>query len=184
MEKKIKKSAVKTVSSPKKSVKKAVKKAAPLKKAVAKKTTTVAKKKALTKRDKVALPKSPTKARVKVQIEDSKLTKLHDTIIDGLLNKKAQNIVSIDLRHIPDAVANFFIICEGEATTQIRAIADSVEELVRLKLNDRPWHVEGMANMDWIIVDYVNVVVHIFKGEVRKFYQLEELWSDGIVKQY
>jgi len=101
------------------------------------------------------------------------------TIIKAIQEKKGENIVSLDLRNIPEAVADFFIICEANSSTQIRAIADFVEEEVKKNVGEDPYKHEGKTGQQWILVDYVNVVVHIFTPENRKFYNLEEMWSDA-----
>lgn len=106
-------------------------------------------------------------------------TKIFKTIINAILEKKGQNIVSLDLRKIPEAVSDFFIICEATNPTQLKAIADFVEEDVKEKCGEVSFKHEGRQAQQWILIDYVNVVVHIMLPEPRKFYQLEEMWSDA-----
>ena len=106
-------------------------------------------------------------------------TKIFKTIINAILEKKGQNIVSLDLRKIPEAVSDFFIICEATNPTQLKAIADFVEEDVKEKCDEVSFKHEGRQAQQWILIDYVNVVVHIMLPEPRKFYQLEEMWSDA-----
>ena len=106
-------------------------------------------------------------------------TKIFKTIISAILEKKGQNIVSLDLRKIPEAVSDFFIICEATNPTQLKAIADFVEEDVKEKCGEVSFKHEGRQAQQWILIDYVNVVVHIMLPEPRKFYQLEEMWSDA-----
>lgn len=106
-------------------------------------------------------------------------TKIFKTIINAILEKKGQNIVSLDLRKIPEAVSDFFIICEATNPTQLKAIADYVEEDVKEKCGEVSYKHEGRQAQQWILIDYVNVVVHIMLPEPRKFYQLEEMWSDA-----
>lgn len=106
-------------------------------------------------------------------------TKIFKTIINAILEKKGQNIVSLDLRKIPEAVSDFFIICEATNPTQLKAIADFVEEDVKDKCGEVSFKHEGRQAQQWILIDYVNVVVHIMLPEPRKFYQLEEMWSDA-----
>ncbi len=106
-------------------------------------------------------------------------SKLFKAILNAIQEKKGENIISLDLRKIPEAVADFFIICEGSSTTQVRAIADNVEVKVREICGEAPYRHEGMNALQWVLVDYVNVVVHIFHPETRKFYRLEEMWSDA-----
>lgn len=106
-------------------------------------------------------------------------SKLFKAILNAIQEKKGENIISLDLRKIPEAVADFFIICEATSTTQVRAIADNVEMKVREICGEAPYRHEGMSALQWVLVDYVNVVVHIFHPETRKFYRLEEMWSDA-----
>jgi ribosome-associated protein len=106
-------------------------------------------------------------------------SKLFKTIIRAIQEKKGENLISLDLRKIPEAVSDFFIICEAGSTTQVKAIADHVEYLVKEECGEGPYRHEGMSALQWVLVDYVNVVVHIFHPETRKFYRLEEMWSDA-----
>jgi ribosome-associated protein len=106
-------------------------------------------------------------------------SKLFKTIIRAIQEKKGENVISLDLRKIPEAVSDFFIICEAGSTTQVKAIADHVEYLVKEECGEGPYRHEGMNALQWVLVDYVNVVVHIFHPETRKFYRLEEMWSDA-----
>jgi ribosome-associated protein len=111
-------------------------------------------------------------------------SKLFKTIVNALHEKKAEEIVSLDLRKIPEAVADFFIICQAPSTTQVRAIANNVEDRVKEECLEMPYRHEGMSALQWVLVDYVNVVVHVFQPETRKFYRLEEMWSDAEVKEH
>ncbi len=97
----------------------------------------------------------------------------------GMQEKKASDIVVMDLRDIKHAVADFFVICSGSSDTQIDAISDSVEELVRKNSGQKPWKTEGRSNREWVLIDYVDVVAHVFNSEKRAFYALEELWGDA-----
>ncbi len=106
-------------------------------------------------------------------------SKLFKTIIEAILDKKGENIVSLDLRKIPEAVADFFIICQASNNNQLRAIADNIEKEVFEKCQESPYKHEGKQAEQWILIDYVNIVVHIMLPEPRKFYHLEELWSDA-----
>ena len=106
-------------------------------------------------------------------------SKIFKTIIKAIQDKKGENIISLDLRKIPEAVSDFFIICEANNTTQLKAIADFVETEVKDKCGERIYKHEGQQGMQWIIIDYINVVVHVMMPEARKFYRLEEMWSDG-----
>ena len=114
----------------------------------------------------------------------NKNSKIFKTIIKAIQEKKGQNIVALDLRKIHEAVADFFIICEANNQPQIRAITDFVEEEVKKKCGEAPYHYEGKENMHWVILDYVNVVVHIMMPEQRKFYKLEEMWSDAELEEH
>jgi ribosome-associated protein len=102
-------------------------------------------------------------------------------IIKGIQEKKGTNIVLLDLRPIGNAVTDFFVICTGSSDTQVDAISDSVEKEASEGANEKPWHKEGTKNKEWILLDYVNIVVHIFRKEAREFYGLEELWGDAPV---
>ncbi|MEO7983139.1 MAG: ribosome silencing factor [Bacteroidota bacterium] len=109
----------------------------------------------------------------------TKNSKIIKTIIAAIQEKKGENIISLDLRKINEAVADFFIVCEASNQPQIRAIADNVEHHVKEKCEENPYHHEGFQQLQWVLIDYVNVVVHIMLPETRKFYQLEEMWSDA-----
>lgn len=111
-------------------------------------------------------------------------SKIFKTIIKAIQEKKGENIVSLDLRKIHEAVADFFIICEANNQPQIRAIADFVDDEVKNKCGENPYHEEGRTNLQWVLIDYVNVVVHIMQPETRKFYKLEEMWSDALVEEH
>jgi ribosome-associated protein len=110
--------------------------------------------------------------------------KLVDEIVNGLLEKKGKNIVTLDLREIDNAVTDFYVVCSGDSNTQVNALAGGVEEEVKKALKDRPWHVEGTSNGEWVLMDYVNVVVHIFLRGQREHYNIEGLWADAIVKEF
>lgn len=111
-------------------------------------------------------------------------SKIFKTIIKSIQDKKGEHIVSLDLRKIPEAVADFFIICEATNQPQVRAIADAVEEEVRKKCGESPYHHEGKQALQWVLIDYVNIVVHIMMPENRKFYKLEEMWSDAVLEEH
>lgn len=104
---------------------------------------------------------------------------LSDIIVQGMLEKKAQNIKVLDLRKIGQAVADFFVICSGNSVNQVDAITDSVEEMAYKLADEDPWRKEGFENREWILLDYVSVVVHIFRKDRREFYALEDLWGDA-----
>lgn len=116
--------------------------------------------------------------------KNSQTSSLVDAVIKGIQEKKGQNIVCLDLRKIENAVCEHFIICEGTATTQVSAIADSIKDEVKKMTNERPFHSEGYENSQWILIDYVTVVVHVFLPDVREFYNLEDLWADAEVLEY
>ena len=99
-------------------------------------------------------------------------------------DKKGENVLSLDLRKIPEAVSDFFVICEANNQPQIRAIADSIEESVKKNCGENPYRHEGKQNLQWVLIDYVNVVVHIMMPEQRKFYKLEEMWSDAVIEEH
>jgi ribosome-associated protein len=113
----------------------------------------------------------------KHRVLDSQL--LCNTIVSGMQENNAQGITVLDLRKIKGAVTDFFVICSGESSTQVEGIADSVRRFTSKALKEKPWHVEGKRNAQWILLDYVNVVAHIFYKDVRKFYDLEDLWADA-----
>ncbi|QEH40335.1 ribosome silencing factor [Chitinophaga sp. XS-30] len=118
-------------------------------------------------------------SRKKAVTRVNRNSKIFTTIIKAIQDKKGENIVSLDLRKIPEAVADFFILCEANSNTQVKAIADFVEEEVKRNTDETPYKHEGFTAQQWILVDYVNIVVHIFIPETRKFYGLEEMWSDA-----
>ena len=109
----------------------------------------------------------------------TKNSKIFKIIIHAIQEKKGEQIVSLDLRKIPEAVADFFIICQASNPPQLKAIADSIEEQVKDKCAEAAYKHEGRQAQQWILIDYINVVVHVMLPEPRKFYQLEELWSDA-----
>lgn len=106
-------------------------------------------------------------------------SKLFKTIINAIQEKKGEHIVSLDLRKIPEAVSDFFIICEATNTTQLKAIADFVDFEVKNKCGELPYRHDGKQSEQWVLVDYINVVVHVMMAETRKFYNMEEMWSDA-----
>jgi ribosome-associated protein len=100
-------------------------------------------------------------------------------VIEGLLDKQGEHILKLDMRRLENAVCSYFIICHARSTTQVDALAESVELLVKRETGERPLHKEGLDNCLWVLLDYGNVVVHIFQEEQREFYRLEELWADA-----
>jgi ribosome-associated protein len=125
-----------------------------------------------------------TNRKRKSAVRLTRKSKIIKTIINAIQEKKGENIVSLDLRKIDEAVADFFIICEANNQPQIRTISENVEEKVRLKCEEHPYHHEGYKAMQWVLIDYVNVVVHVMQPESRKFYKLEEMWSDAGVEHH
>lgn len=106
---------------------------------------------------------------------------LSKVVVKGMQEKKAEDIVVLDLRHIPNSMADYFVICTGNSDTQVDAISDSVEEFVYNADQQDPWHIEGKSYREWVLLDYVDVVVHVFKEETREFFRLEDLWGDAEV---
>lgn len=113
----------------------------------------------------------------------SNIITLVSSIEQALMDLKAQNIVTLDMRNISNCICSFFVICHGTSNTHVSALADAVEEKVEEQLNDSPLHTEGQRASEWIVVDYGDVIVHIFQEEKRNFYQLEDLWADGVKKE-
>lgn len=104
---------------------------------------------------------------------------LISVIIKGIDDVKGDDIQLLDLREIENTVCDYFIICSGSSNTQVNAITGSIQKLVSKELKDKPWHVEGQNNSEWILMDYVNVVVHVFQKHIREFYDIESLWGDA-----
>ena len=104
---------------------------------------------------------------------------LVDVVVLGLQEKKGTNIAILDLRQLDNCVTQFFVICDGDSNTHVSAVADSVEEYVFKHLNDKPIHVEGKQNAQWVLLDFVDVVVHVFQKSVREHYNIEALWADA-----
>ena len=100
-------------------------------------------------------------------------------IINGIETVKGENITILDLREIENSICDYFIICDGASNTQVSAISNSIRKIVGKNVQEKPWHIEGETNAKWILIDYVNVVVHIFQKPVREFYDIEELWGDA-----
>ena len=109
--------------------------------------------------------------------------KLSMTIARGMQEKKASDIVVMDLRKVKNAVADFFVLCSGNSDKQLDAIADSIDEEVYKTLKENPWYTEGKNNKEWILLDYINVVAHVFKKDRRQFYALEKLWGDAEITE-
>ena len=107
---------------------------------------------------------------------------LSEIIVKGIQEKKGKNIISLNLKNIEHAVTDYFIVCHGNSNTQVQAIAESVEDEVRKAIGLKPWHREGFQNAEWILLDYIDVVVHIFQENTRNFFQIENLWADAEIK--
>ena len=101
-------------------------------------------------------------------------------IVEGMQENKAKDIVILDLRTLSSAVCDFFVICSGDSSTQVDGIANSIARFTRKEVKEKPWHIEGKSNSEWILLDYVNVVSHVFYKDARSFYELEDLWADAI----
>lgn len=124
---------------------------------------------------------SITKSSITKTTRSSKIFK---TIIKAIEEKKGTNIVSLDLRKIGESVADFFVICQASSTTQVRAIAEEVEHLLEKECDEKPYKHEGKQAFQWVIIDYVNIVVHVMHPEARNFYRLEEMWSDASIQKH
>jgi ribosome-associated protein len=123
------------------------------------------------------------KRTTKSKIVKAGAEQLVDAVVHGMEEVKAHDIVVMDLRKVPNALSDFFVVCHGTSNTQVQAIADSVEKETYRMLQDEPAHREGARNATWILMDYVNVIVHIFSKDARDFYALEDLWADASVKR-
>lgn len=111
--------------------------------------------------------------------ENTNADLLITTILSGIEDVKGKEITILDLRDIENTVCDYFIICEGTSNTQINAIVNSIQRKVSKELKDNPWHVEGSDNAEWVLIDYVNVVVHVFQKHIRQYYDIESLWGDA-----
>ena len=115
--------------------------------------------------------------------ENSNVDQLISVIISGIEDVKGQNINILDLREIENTVCDYFIICEGTSNTQVNAIVNSIQKKVSKETKDKPWHIEGSDNAEWVLMDYVNVVVHVFQKHIREYYDIESLWGDAITTE-
>ncbi|MBI9039166.1 MAG: ribosome silencing factor [Bacteroidales bacterium] len=111
-------------------------------------------------------------------------TTLLNAIIKSIEEKKGKGLISLDFKNIENAVCEYFIICSGTSKVHVEAIADFIIENVKKKTKTAPWHKEGFENAEWILIDYANIIVHVFQEETRKFYKLENLWADADIKHY
>lgn len=164
--------------------KKAVKKAAP-KKAAKKVTKKVISEKEREQRaaNLIANSEKKTKARrPKKNVSPQQTSSLLDAIIDGMQDRKAKNITVLDLQKIDNRVCDYYVICDADSKTHVSSIADSVEEMVLNRTKEKAFHSEGHQNAEWILIDYINIVVHVFLKEIRDFYAIEDLWGDAEIK--
>lgn len=111
--------------------------------------------------------------------ENISADQLISVIISGIEDVKGNEINILDLREIENTVCDYFIICEGTSNTQVNAIVKSIQKKVSKELKDHPWHVEGEVNAEWVLIDYVNVVIHVFQKHIRQYYDIESLWGDA-----
>lgn len=111
--------------------------------------------------------------------ENTNADQLIAVILSGIEDVKGKEINILDLREIENTVCDYFIICEGTSNTQVNAIVNSIQKKVSKELKDKPWHIEGSDNAEWVLMDYVNVVVHVFQKHIREYYDIESLWGDA-----
>jgi ribosome-associated protein len=171
----------------------------PVKKLAAKKTKKAAPKKATKKITKKPLTdkereqreanviansekkKKVTTKRPKKSSNPQQTSTLLDSIVEGMQEKKAKNIMIMNLTGIENRVCDYFVICDADSKTHVSSIADSVEDTVMKLTQEKAYHSEGHQNGEWILVDYINIVAHIFLKEMRDYYNLEALWGDAEV---
>lgn len=120
----------------------------------------------------------------KAQQKEFSTEELNALIIDSIQDIKGKNLLKLDLRQLDDAPANFFIICEGDSNTQVKAISENIFLRLKNEAGEVPSHYEGQTNSLWICMDYFDIVVHIFYKDTRKYYELEGLWSDAVFTEY
>lgn len=163
-----KKVAVKKTAAKKTAVKKSAKEEKPAtKKTAAKKVTA-----------KKSVETAPKKVKIVEKMDEGTLLAL--TVAQGMFEKKAEDIRILDMRKVPGASADFFVISSASNDKQVEAISRSLEEEVKKHLNQSPWHREGYENLEWVLTDYIDVVAHVFQKEQRDFYDIEGLWGDAI----
>lgn len=121
---------------------------------------------------------------VKKLIKQVPSEQLANSIVKGMQEKKAKDIKILDLRNVANSVCDFFVVSHGTSNTHVDGIADSIEDFVRKELTEKPYHREGKENSEWVLLDYFNVVAHIFQEEKREFYKIEELWADAEVTAF
>ena len=115
--------------------------------------------------------------------ENTNADQLISAIINGIEDVKGQNITILDFREIENTVCDYFIICDGTSNTQVNAIVNSIQKKVSKEIKDKPWHIEGAENAEWVLMDYVNVVVHVFQKHKREYYDIESLWGDAVTTE-
>ena len=177
-ETKIKTATEKTVTK-KVTAKKSVKKSTTTSKKTNQTSTTTANKK--TKKS----PTLPKLSKEKKQIKLSYLDRdkeLLQVIIEGMQEKKARNITVLDFQDIENSFCNYFVICEADSRPQLQAITESIEEFTTKKLKIKPHHIEGVQNAEWILLDYLTIVAHVFRSDIRSYYKIEELWADAKIE--
>jgi len=122
----------------------------------------------------------PLKRKKQIVLKKDKSTdQLITQIIIGIEEVKGQDIEILDLRDLENTVCDYFIICNGTSNTQVNAIVNSIQKVVSKAIHEKPWHVEGSNNAEWVLIDYVHVVVHVFQKHIREFYNIEGLWGDA-----
>ena len=107
---------------------------------------------------------------------------LLETIIEGIQEVKGINTAILDLKKIETAICKYFVICSGTSNTHVSSIADSVKKIVSKKIQDKPWHIEGLNTSEWVLLDYSDIVVHVFQEETRDFFRLEDVWGDAVIR--
>lgn len=113
------------------------------------------------------------------KLQGTSSARLVDAVIQGIQEVKGRDIVHLDLREVPNTVCDHFVVCHGDSNTQVEAICRSVLETTRTLADEKPWHTEGERNAEWVLMDFVDVVVHIFHRDKRGYYALEDLWGDA-----
>jgi ribosome-associated protein len=165
----------------KKTVKKAIAKKVSPKKEITEKERAIRAANLIANTEKKGNSKSVTK-RPKKNATKAQTTGLLESIIEGMKEKKAKNITVLNLNEIENKVCDYFVICDADSKTHVNSIADSVEDTVIKLANEKPYHAEGHQNGEWILLDYINIVVHVFLKEMRDYYNIEALWGDAEFK--
>jgi len=117
-------------------------------------------------------------AKKKIELDHSEM--LSNCIVEGMQENKAKDIVVLDLRGLESRVCDFFVICSGESSTQVDGITNAITRYTRKTIKEKPWHIEGQRNSEWVLLDYIDVVAHVFYKDARSFYEIEELWADAV----